>query len=124
MDFQSKKFLMTAGGVVFLLIGLLGLINDPVLGIFEVDFMHNLVHLGSGVAATVFGMGTEKTAKLGGQVFALVYALITVLGFITGEGQLLGLMQINMADNFLHLFLTVYFAYVGFAPEPRLNVRT
>lgn len=117
---MSKSKIIQAVGVVFLLIGVLGFISDPILGIFDTDLLHNLVHILSGVAALVLGKN-EDGATLYGKVFAVVYGLVTVLGFLLpgGEGSILGLLPVNMADNVLHLLLTAVFAYVGFVPTKR-----
>lgn len=113
---MTKQELAYIGGVVFIAIGLLGFVNDPVMGLFDVDLMHNLVHLGSGVIGLYLASRGEAGAVLFGKGMAVVYGLVTVLGFLQGEGQLLGLMAVNMADHLLHLALTAYFAYIGFAP--------
>lgn len=97
-------------GVVFVLIGLLGFFNDPVLGIFEVDVLHNLIHLVSGVLLLIYG--GKPAAKTLAVVLGVVYALVTVLGFLMG-GSVLGLMTMNMSDNVLHLVLAVVLLAVG-----------
>jgi hypothetical protein len=111
---MNKKTIVLAFGVVLTLIGVLGFVNDPVMGIFEVDSIHNIVHLASGILAIFLAMKGEDGAETFAKAFAVVYGLVTVLGFMMPEGRLLGLMEINMADNFLHLFLTAVFGYVGF----------
>ncbi|HSH17871.1 MAG TPA: DUF4383 domain-containing protein [Candidatus Saccharimonadales bacterium] len=114
-----------AVGAVFLLIGILGFIPlfaplDPVenarllLGIFEVDTLHNLIHILSGIAFLA-AAGKERTARLAFQVFGVVYALVTLIGFLTPDGaNILGLFHANLADDFLHLLLTAAFLYLGF----------
>ena len=105
---------MYAAGVVFILIGIIGFIQgDSVLGIFAVDMIHNLVHLASGVLALVFASRGENAARKYALVLGIVYALVTVLGFLTGEGKVLGLISVNQADNFLHLVLAIVFLAIG-----------
>jgi hypothetical protein len=112
-----------ATGVVFLLIGILGFIpaltpSDKLLGLFRVDGVHNLVHLLSGVAALLAAQKADWTS-LFFKVMGVVYALVTVLGFIVGSGgQVLGLFHVNTADNLLHLLLAAAFLYLGFAFRP------
>jgi hypothetical protein len=106
------KNIMYVLGAVLIIVGLLGFVNDPVLGIFEVDVLHNLVHLASGILALVFaGMG-ESQAKTYAVVLGVVYALVTILGFLSGT-TVLGLMDVNGADNVLHLILAVVFLIIG-----------
>jgi hypothetical protein len=46
-------------------------------------------------------------------VLGVVYGLVTILGFLTGDGKILGLISVNGADNLLHLVLTALFLFVG-----------
>lgn len=107
------KNLLYVIGAVFILIGLLGFVNDPILGIFEVNPMHNIVHLVSGILAVVFAGKPEAQARKFALILGIVYALVTILGFIQGEGDLLGLVEINNADNYLHVLLTVVLLAIG-----------
>jgi len=99
-------------GAVLVIVGLLGFVNHPVLGIFEVNTLHNLIHLASGILAIVFaGMGTAQGKKFA-LVLGVVYALVTILGFLLG-GNIFNLIMTNMADNLLHLALAVVFLAIG-----------
>ncbi len=100
-------------GVVFILIGLLGFFNNPILGIFAVDTVHNVVHLLSGILALVFA-GKPSQAKMFAIVFGIVYGLVAILGLLMGEGKVLGLITVNAADNYLHILLAVVLLVVGF----------
>lgn len=112
---NMAKTIVMVLGVVFVIVGVLGFFQDPVLGIFEVDMVHNIVHLLSGVVALLMASMGEASAKTYAKVFGLVYLLVTVLGFIMGEGKLLGLMEVNDSDNYLHVFLTLVLLYAGFS---------
>ncbi len=108
-------------GIVLVLVGVLGFIpaltpGGNLLGLFEVDLLHNIVHLVTGASALYLTMTMgEKGAVLFGKVFGIVYALVTVLGLLTGNALgLPGLIAVNMADNLLHVALTAVFLYVGF----------
>ncbi len=103
---------------VFILIGILGFIpaltpDGKLLGLFEVDIVHNIIHLLSGIiAGVVVLIGNIKYIRLYFQVFGIIYALVTILGFAFG-GNLL-LMMVNLADNILHLVLAVALLFIGF----------
>lgn len=112
-----------ATGIVFLLIGILGFVpgittaDNKLLGIFLVDGVHNLVHILSGLAALAASTRRDWS-KLFFQIMGVVYALVTVLGFMAGTGgSVLGLFHVNMADNLLHLVLAGAFLYLGFATK-------
>lgn len=107
------KTIMYVAGVVFIVLGLLGFVNDPVLGIFDVDALHNIIHLASGILALIFASQGESQARMYALVLGIVYALVTILGFIVGDGKILGLVSTNGADNVLHLVLAIVFLIVG-----------
>lgn len=114
-------------GIVFIVIGILGFVPALVsggllFGIFSVDAMHNTVHLLSGVLAILAALGAGSYARLYFKVFGVVYAIVTVIGFIQGD-TILGLMTVNMADNVLHLVIAAVALWAGFgakgqAPTP------
>lgn len=114
-------------GVVFVLIGIAGFIpalspDDQVFSLFQVDALHNVVHLLSGIAALAAANAGYSAARMYAQVFGVVYAVITLYGFVIGEGELLGFLPVNQADNVLHLVLAVVLLYLGFstpAEKPR-----
>ena len=110
---MAKKFVM-ALGVIFVVIGLLGFVNDPVLGLFEVDVVHNLVHLVSGILAFLFAAKGEMMAKKFARIFGVVYGLVAVLGLVLPGETLLGLLEVNFADDLLHVAIAALFLYVGF----------
>lgn len=110
-------------GAVFILVGILGFIpalapmhGDGMrylLGLFMVGGVHNIIHLLSGVLAVAGGLTTEKYAQLYFRGFGIVYALVTVIGFIQ-KTTVLGIFHINTADNFLHLVLAAVILAIGF----------
>lgn len=104
-------------GVVFLAVGVLGftpLTNDDdlLLGIFQVSALHNVIHILSGVAALVGAM-EEKYAKLYFQIFGVVYAVVAVVGWVQ-QTTVLGVIDVNTADNVLHTVLAVAILGIGF----------
>jgi uncharacterized protein YacL len=123
-----KKAAMVVG-IVFLVIGVAGFIPvittagsdgmKQLLGLFMVDGVHNAVHLLSGAFFLAMS-GQERLARLAFQIMAVVYGLVTIIGFIVGSGgEVLGLIPVNTADNILHLVLTLAFLYFGFAVTER-----
>ena len=85
--------------------------NGLLLGYFEVDNMHNFVHIVSGVFA-LLAAASARYAKLYFQVFGIIYAVVTISGFWRAGD--LYVMHVNMADNFLHLVIAVIAFYLGF----------
>jgi hypothetical protein len=108
-------------GAVFLLVGILGFVpgvtkNEMLLGVFHVNAAHNVVHLLSGVVALLCGLSSTGASRLYFRIFGIVYGLVAVLGFIQGDGHLLGMISNNMADTFLHVAIAVTSLALGFAP--------
>src|SRR5579885_514290 len=103
-------------GVIFIVVGILGFFADQyLLGIFEVNTIHNLVHIASGVVALIAAANSERVARIYAQVFGVVYLAVFVLGLILG-GDLLGLFRVNAADGVLHALLGVLLVVLGFLP--------
>ena len=108
----------TAGliiGIVFILVGILGFIPNPIVsptGIFAVNTLHNIVHLVSGavILAGVYSFGSA----LGLKIIGVVYALVAILGLVMGGDMIFGI-AMNMADHWLHVVLAVVILLAGFA---------
>ena len=123
---MSKKSLAKVFGWVFIAIGVLGFVpaltpDGNLLGIFHVDTIHNIVHILSGIAALLMST-TEDKAKTYFKIFGVVYALVTVIGFLDGD-SILGIFTINGADNILHLAIAAVALWAGFSRENTM-VRT
>lgn len=107
-------------GVIFLLIGVLGFVpqvapNDYLLGYFHINFAHNSIHILSGVIALICGLASEYASKLYFRIFGVIYAAVAVLGFFSGDKDLLGVVANNSADNYLHVAIAVVSLYLGFS---------
>ncbi|MSR87072.1 DUF4383 domain-containing protein [Candidatus Peribacteria bacterium] len=88
-------------GVVLLLVGLLGFfMSSPLLGLFEVDTLHNIIHIASGLVALAVS-GNMMYARMYLLIFGLVYLVVALVGFFMG-GDILGLFHTNLEDNILH----------------------
>lgn len=125
------KKLATLFGIVFVVVGILGFIPalSPMhgggmrylLGLFMVGGVHNIIHLLSGIAALVAAGISEKYAQLYFRIFGVVYALVTITGFIQ-KTTVLGIIDVNTADNFLHLGLAVVILAIGFGLKDRTEL--
>src|SRR5437867_9028720 len=69
------------------------------LNVFHVNAAHNAVHLLTGIVALLAGMAGVGAAKTFFKIFGVVYGLVAILGFVVGDGLLLGLISNNMADT-------------------------
>jgi len=103
-------------GVLLLLAGVLGFFGSPVLGMFEVDMLHNIVHIATGALGLVFALKGEQAAKTFAKVFGVIYAVVAILGFTltNTDGKILGILTANMNDHVLHVLLALVLLAVGF----------
>jgi hypothetical protein len=102
-------------GVSLLLAGIFGFISDAsfdtgdgVQGdlflVFEVNAVHNLIHLASGVVLLA-ASPRRASARAVAVGFGLVYGLVAIIGLIDGQ-DVLGLIPVNAADHLLHVALS------------------
>jgi hypothetical protein len=79
--------------------------RDALLGIFDINGWHNLVHIATG-AVSLAVAGNAAAARTWLLIFGVTYIAVTIWGFAIGNGgSILGIIPVNTADNFLHLFL-------------------
>lgn len=97
-------------GSVFVLVGMLGFIPNPIVsaeGLFETNVMHNLVHLLTGTAFLLGSVVFEGKEDLTLKAVTAAYSGVALLGFVTEGNMLLGMVHINEADRWLHLGLAM-----------------
>lgn len=103
-------------GIVLTLLGLAGFFTDGMLLMFEVDTIHNVIHLVSGLAGLFAASKGGTYAKQYLMVFGVIYGVVAILGFAMGS-PILGLVSVNAADNYLHLAIAVVSIVVGFGKK-------
>lgn len=109
-------------GVVYVLIGLVGFAltgfsgfadhDGPRLLFFEINPLHNVVHLGVGAGLIWGAMASSAGLRGVTLVIASVYALVGVLGFFV-IGTSANILALNVADNLLHLGTAALLFYVA-----------
>jgi len=143
MLWTVNRMLALVLGIVFILIALIGFftpVRNPtgvqgLFGILDVDFVHNLVHLITGLIAIMAALGGQ--ARTFNQVFGIVYLSLGLLGLFpflyfppgtygTDRGLFLGLLHLNTADHAFHLLVGLTAAAAGFffagSGSPRSNL--
>lgn len=110
-----------AFGAVYLLAGILGfltvlggsytLTNKALFNLFQVNLVHNLVHVVIGVAGLAAASSPLNSRKFC-QVLGIILLLLGLLGL--GIPRPLGLLDIGGADIGLHLLSGALLAYFGF----------
>ena len=112
---MTAKMAAIVLGIIFVVVGLLGFFNNPVLGLFQVNTAHNLVHLISGIVLLA-GAYSSLGSGLALKIIGIVYAIVAILGFflVSADGLLLGFIAMNPADQWLHVVLAVVILIAGF----------
>ncbi len=104
--------------IILLLVGVLGFIpavapNGQLFGFLEVDTVHNIIHLVTGLIFVYAAYASEKIAVLTFKVVGIIAAIVAVIGFAQGD-TILGLVDVNTADNYFHLLSALVILYIGY----------
>ena len=116
-------------GAVFVLVGLAGFLvsgghpavgttGGALLGLFQVNVLHNLVHLAIGVVMIVAALRGDLAARGVNRAVGLLYLVLFVAGLFL-VGTALNIVALNGQDNILHLVLGIALAGVGFGADRR-----
>ena len=120
-------------GAVYLLVGLLGFAvtggvgfiatdGGLLLGIFEVNPLHNIAHLLIGAALLIAGLASVRAAKGVNITVGAVYLLLGIVGFFL-VGTAANILALNTADHFLHLASAIVLLGVGLAADRGVETR-
>ena len=102
-------------GAVYLLAGIVGFIlESPLFGLFEVNALHNIVHIALGALLLYASTSTPMATTAIRGVGALLVVL-GILGFIVPDG--LGLVPLGGNDIWLHLASGAILLVGGFLSE-------
>ncbi|MGH8893130.1 MAG: DUF4383 domain-containing protein [Actinomycetes bacterium] len=127
MSASPNRLLATVFGAVYVLVGLLGFAitgfsgfaetEGETLIIFEVNPLHNIVHLAVG-ALLLAASRSVASAKAANTTVGGVYLLVGVLGlFLVGSD--LNIIALNGADNVLHFASAIVLLGVGLGADKR-----
>jgi ABC-type transport system involved in multi-copper enzyme maturation permease subunit len=125
---HPSQLLALAIGAIYTLVGLLGFLvtgldnfaaetNKTLLG-FEINPLHNLVHLAIGLAGLALWRRLD-TARTYGWLLAAGYGLAFLYGLFAAGNRDLNFLSINGADNVLHLLSAVAGLAIALWPADR-----
>ncbi len=127
MRTSPNRLIATIFGAVYLLVGALGFAytggvgfvatqGGLILGIFEVNPLHNIAHLLIGAALLIAGLLSAVAAKTVNIVVGAAYLLLGIVGFfLAGTGA--NILALNTPDHFLHLASAIVLLGVGLGAE-------
>ena len=126
MGSSPNRLVAVIFGAVYLLVGLLGFTvtanvafvgeeGGLLLGVFQVNPLHNIAHLLIGAVLLIGGLAGVRAAKTVNIVIGLAYLLLGIVGFfLVGPANFLAL---NVPDHFLHLGSAIILLAVGLAAD-------
>ena len=134
MGSSPNRIVATVFGAVYLLVGLLGFAftggvgfvateGGLLLGIFEVNPLHNIAHLLIGGALLIAGIRGARPAKLVNTIVGAAYLLLGVVGFFL-VGTPANILALNAPDHFLHLASAIVLLGVGLGAERTTRAAT
>lgn len=106
-------------GAVYIMVGLVGFAMNPII-IFQVNTLHNVIHILVGALLLAGYLGGELRARQINMTVGSVYLVLGVLGFFVGLLQ--DLLGLNTADHFLHLASAVVLLGVSLSARSRSSV--
>ena len=119
---SPNRLIATVFGAVYLLVGLVGFAVTSGVGfsstegsnliIFEVNPLHNVIHLAIGAALLYAGVKDVQLARTINTAVGAVYLLVGILGLFLLSSPL-NIIALNGADNVLHLASAVLLLGVG-----------
>jgi hypothetical protein len=127
MRTSPNRLVATIFGAVYIVVGLLGFAytggvgfvatkGGLILGIFEVNPLHNIAHLLIGAALLIAGLTRVAAAKAVNTTVGAVYLLLGIVGFfLVGTGA--NILALNTPDHFLHLVSAIVLLGVGLGAE-------
>lgn len=132
---SPNRILATVFGIVYLLVGLLGFFwttgtpfagpgdgsSNLILGIFEVNPLHNVAHLLIGAALLIAGTANVGAAKATNTTIGAIYLVLGIVGFFlaANHDSALNFLSLNTPDQFLHLASAVLLLAVGLGADRR-----
>lgn len=104
----QKTYAMVLGAVLVLL-GLIGFVSTPILGIFGVNAAQNVLHLvGGALGLWLATKGSGKAFNMWAGIIALVVGVLWFVPAVGGaEGLLDSLFKINANISYLHVAVGV-----------------
>jgi hypothetical protein len=131
---SPNRIVATVFGAVYVLVGLLGFAvtggvgfiateGGLLLGIFEVNPLHNVAHLLIGAALLIAGFASVAASKAVNAIIGGAYLLLGIVGFFLA-GTAANILALNTADHFLHLASAIVLLGVALGVERSARVAT
>ena len=100
-------------GAVTAIAGLWGFVASPVLGMFDSNTLLAAAWLITGLIVLAVAMWWEEQTYMTLIVLGVIYAIIAVVGLVV-SGDVLGMFNNTVEDNWLHVLLAIVMLVGGF----------
>jgi hypothetical protein len=124
---MSAKTAAVLIGVIFIAVGLLGFVDNPIVGdsgnaFFHAGRSHNIVHIVSGALILLVAFAAPGSINGFLKIFGILYLAVGIYG-MTQMGSddmksLFGFLMVNKMDNYLHVALGLIIFIAGFLRRP------
>lgn len=106
-------------GIVFLLLGIAGFIpdlmqNGLLLGIFNIDPLHDVVHLVFGIIGLWVAFISSRASQIYLKIVGIIYVILALLGFWYGGANIFDVISNNLPVAWLHLAIGILALIIGF----------
>ena len=133
MSSSPNRLVGAIFGAVYIVVGLLGFLvtggggfiatdGGLLLGIFEVNPLHNIVHVAVGAVLLIGGLSSVPAAKGINTAVGAVYLLLGIVGFFL-VGTAANILALNTFDHFLHLASAIVLLGVGLGADRNTQAR-
>jgi hypothetical protein len=133
MSKSPNRLLATVFGIVYLLVGLIGFFytsgvgftatsGGRILGLFEVNPLHNVAHLIIGAALVIAGLAGVKAAKTVNIIVGAAYLLLGIAGLFLVNSSA-NFLAINGWDNGLHFVSAALLLVIGLGADRKTSPR-
>ncbi|MCU1471902.1 MAG: conserved hypothetical rane protein [Glaciihabitans sp.] len=136
MSTSPNRVLGIFFGVIYLVAGICGFFLTSsitftgasgafLIGLFEVNPLHNLIHVVVGVALLLAALTSARAAKPVNTGLGAIFLIVGIIGlFVASSGNPLNILALNAADNVLNFATAVVLLAVGLgadkaAPAPK-----
>ena len=120
-------------GAIYTLVGLAGFAlnsdfgdkntDERVLGIFEINGLHNVVHLLIGIALLAAARAGYRAARSANMAVGATYLLVGIIGlFIANDTSDANILSLNSADNVLHIGTALVLLAVALSEKDYVEV--
>ena len=117
-SYPMQKIFLLALACGFIGVGLFGFTCGSLPGTFDIDPLHNIVRILSGLLAFASVMLGERAIRFYARFFGLVYLVVSIIGFFEPTRFICGLFVLNTSDYWLHIGVAVLLFWIGFSKYP------